>query len=58
MAKFSKYNQPKRRKTTVKRSSHSQSYIEERKAEMYQLTANCKTDAERQLIIDAFNLSI
>lgn len=56
MARFSKYNQPKRRKTD--KSKFSQSYINDRKNEMYKLLAEAKTEEERDIIIKAFNLSI
>lgn len=55
--KFSKYNNPNRRKAKRK-SPYSQEYINERKKEMFSLLAKAETEAEKDGIIKAFNISI
>jgi hypothetical protein len=55
MAKFSKYNQPKRnRRKPIRRQSESSQMLYD---QMCQLTANCTDDKQRQMIIDAYNIS-
>lgn len=55
MAKFTKYN---RRRTAGRRSPYSETYIRERKAELDALLANAKTEAEKDMLIKAFDVSI
>lgn len=55
--KFSKYNNPNR-KRRGRKSPYSQQYINERKDEMYQLLAKAETEAEKDNIIKAFQISI
>ena len=57
MARFTKYNNPSRKRRTRK-SAYSQEYIEERRDEMYQLLAQAETEQERDNIIKAFDVSI
>jgi len=57
MAKFTKYNNPNRRKRS-KKSPYSQQYINERREELYQLLAKAETDEEKNILIDAFHASI
>lgn len=56
--KFSKYNNPNRRRKAKRKSPYSQEYINERKNEMYSLLAKAETEAEKDGIIKAFNISI
>ncbi|MBQ7726279.1 MAG: hypothetical protein IJT66_03955 [Clostridia bacterium] len=55
--KFSKYNNPSRRRRR-KPQAHSREYIEERERELMALLATAKTDQDKQILIDAFNISI
>ena len=55
---WTKYNNPSKKKKKIKKHYHSQSYINERKEEMYQQLANTETNAGRNAIIDAFYISI
>lgn len=52
MAKFRK------KRKSGRRSPYSQEYINERRAELNALLADAKTDAERDMLIKAFNISI
>lgn len=56
--RWNKYNNPIKKHKRTRKSPYSQSYIDERKDEMYRLIANAKTDAERDAIIKAFYVSI
>lgn len=59
MSKFTKYNNPYRKPYGKRhRSQHSKAYIEEMKNELYQLVADTETDEERELLIDAFRVSV
>ena len=55
--KFSKFNNPNKKRRRVK-SKYSQTYVNERRNEMYQALANAETDAQRDYIIKAFDISI
>ena len=57
--KFSKYNNP-RRKTHMKpnTSPYSRRYIEEQKSQLYALMADAKTEAEKDALIKAYNVTI
>lgn len=57
MAKFTRFNNPNRKRKTRK-SPYSQQYINERRNEMYRLMANAKTDEEKDLIRKAFEVTI
>nr|DAR80179.1 MAG TPA: hypothetical protein [Caudoviricetes sp.] len=52
--KFSKYNQRKRRRE----SGYSREYRQARHDELCRLISGCKTDAERELLIKAYEVSI
>lgn len=55
MAKFSKYNQPKRnRRKPIRRQSESNNTLYD---QMITLITNCTDDKQRQMIIDAYNIS-
>lgn len=55
--KFSKYNNPNRRK--VRRPSpYSQKYIEDRRKELQEALAKCENDFQRECLIKAFDVSI
>ena len=56
--RFSKYNNPNRKRKPKRRSPYSQEYINERKDEMYRLLTECKTEEEKDMIIKAFNVTI
>ena len=55
--KFSKYNNLGKRRIRRK-NPYSQEYINERKNEMFSLLARANTEAEKNLIIKAFHVSI
>jgi hypothetical protein len=57
MARFTKHNNPSR-KRRARRSPYSQAYIEDRRNEMNQLLAGAKTEAEREIIQKAFDVTI
>lgn len=57
MAKFTKYNNPNRRKIH-RRSSYSKQYISEQREEMFKALASCKSDAEKDAVIKAYSISI
>lgn len=57
MARFTRYNNPNRRRAS-KASTYSQAYVEERREEMYRLLAQAGTSNERDLIADAFKISV
>lgn len=54
--KFSKYNNPNRK--TYKTYNHSRSYINEQKSEMYEMLSKAKTEAEKEMIIKSYQISI
>lgn len=57
MAKFTKYNNPSKRRN-VRRSGHSEAYIVEMRKQRDELLARCKTDADRDMILKAYDVSI
>lgn len=52
--KFSKFNNPAKRRK-VRRSSQ---YVAERRNELYTLMAGAKSQKERDLLIDAYNVTV
>lgn len=52
--KFSKYNNPAKRRK-VRRNSR---YTAEQRNELYELLGKAQTEKERDLLIDAFNVSV
>lgn len=58
--KFSKYNNPAKRRKHRRPASrpYSAAYIEDRKAELFRLLADAKTDQQRDALIKAYNISI
>lgn len=56
--KFSKYNNPNKKRRPKRVSPYSSSYIEERRKEMYETLARCETEAQKDAIIKAFSVSI
>lgn len=56
--KFTKYNNPSKKRRTVRRSPYSPQYIAERRSEMERLLANAETDDEKDAIIKAFDVTI
>lgn len=57
MAKFTRFNNPNRKRKTRK-SPYSEQYIEERRNEMYKLMANAETDEEKDILQKAFSITI
>lgn len=57
MAKFTRFNNPNRKRKTRK-SPYSEQYIEECRNEMYKLMANAKTDEEKDVLQKAFSITI
>lgn len=57
MAKFTKYNNPSK-KRKERKHTYSNNYYNERKNELYNLLAEAKTEAERDALIKAFNVSM
>ena len=55
MAKFTKWNNPNKHK---KHHTYSDQYYQGQKEEMYRLLATAKDDKERDLIVNAFNVSL
>ena len=55
--KFSKYNNPNRKRKR-RRSPYSTQYIEERKQELMTLLTEAKTDNERQMLIEAYRICV
>lgn len=58
MARFTKYNNPNKRRRPRRPSGHSQAWIEERQDEMYRLLAQETTEEGRDRIIKAFQITI
>ena len=56
--KFGKYNNPNRRRSAKRRSPYSKAYIAERKQELEELLATAKTESERKMLRDAFDITI
>lgn len=56
--KFTKYNNPSKKRRTVRRSPYSPRYIAEQRSEMKRLLANAKTDDEKDTIIKAFDVTV
>lgn len=56
--RFTKYNNPNKKRKHYKKPIYSKEYIENRKNEMYSLLASAKTEEEKDAIIKAFNISI
>lgn len=57
MAKFTRFNNPNRKRKTRK-SPYSQQYINERRNEMYKLMVNTETDEEKDILQKAFSITI
>lgn len=57
MAKFTRFNNPNRKRKTRK-SPYSEQYIEERRNEMYKLMVNTETDEEKDILQKAFSITI
>ncbi len=57
MAKFTRFNNPNRKRKTRK-SPYSQQYINERRNEMYKLMANVETDEKKDILQKAFSITI
>ena len=55
--KFSKYNNPNRKRKR-RRSPYSTQYIKERKQELMTLLTEAKTDNERQMLIEAYRICV
>ncbi len=55
--KFSKYNNPNRKRKR-RRSLYSTQYIAERKQELMTLLTEAKTDNERQMLIEAYRICV
>ena len=56
MAKFTKYNNPNRRRTH--RRAHSSAYINETQDKMCALLAKCETEAEKDAILKAYSITV
>lgn len=56
--KFTRYNNPRKKKRKTRKPPYSESYINERKEELYQLLSEANSDYERDMLIKAFNVSI
>ena len=54
--KFTKYNNPNRKR--IRKHTHSRSYCIEMQNEMYQALANAETEADKDMIIKAYNISL
>ena len=55
--KFSKYNNPSRKRKR-KRNPYSAQYIKERKQELMTHLTEAKTDNERQILIEAYRVCV
>lgn len=54
--KFTKYNNPNKRRRS--KAGYSKAYREERKTELYNALATCTTEAEREAVIKAYDISL
>ncbi len=57
MAQWTKYNNPNKRRVR-KKSTYSAEYRKAREEEMYKLLAEAKDETEKQMIINAYKISI
>lgn len=58
MARFTKYNNPSRRRRPSRFNGHSQAWIDERREEMYRMLAQETTEEGRDAIIKAFQITV
>ena len=58
MPRFTKYNNPNKRKPSRKRNRYSQDYIEQQRQQLYKELANAQTEEQKAMIIKAFSISI
>ena len=56
--KFTRYNNPNKRRTPKRRSPHSQEYINERREELIKLLAKTDNPSEQEALIKAYSISI
>lgn len=56
MAKFTRYNNPNKRK--YRRKMYSDEYVNERRNELYMSLATATTESDKQILLDAFRASI
>ena len=56
--KFTKYNNPNKRRTPKRRSPHSKEYINERKAELIKALAQTDDPKEQEMLIKTYGISI
>lgn len=55
--KFSKYNNPNRRKNNIYQN-HSNTYREQMKNQLYELLAKCKTEEQKDALIKAYSITL
>lgn len=55
--KFTKYNNPNRRRS-VRRPAHSEAYVKEMQEKRDALLAQCKTGADKEYILKAYDVSM
>ena len=56
--KFTKYNNPSKKRRTLRRSPYSAQYIAEQRSKMEMVLAKAETESEKNTIIKAFNVTI
>lgn len=56
--KFTKSNNPNKRRAPKRRAPHSREYINERKAELIEMLAKTDNPSEQEALIKAYNISI
>ena len=56
--KFTKYNNPNKRRAPKRRTPHSQEYINERREELIKLLAKADDSKEEEMLIATYQVSI
>lgn len=56
--RFTKYNNPNKKRRVKRKSPYSQQYINERKNELCKLLATTENNEQMSMLIDAFNITI
>ena len=56
--KFTKYNNPNKRRAPKRRTPHSKEYINERKAELIKALAQTDDPKEQEMLIKTYSISI
>ena len=56
--KFTKYNNPNKRRAPKRRTPHSKEYINERRAELIEALAKTDDPSEQEMLIKTYSISI